>query len=319
MKSSIALFVLIVALTAAHPTWSQYPARPIRVIVPLAAGGPADLTARAVAEPLSRALGQPVIVENRPGADGAIAAEAVRNSPPDGYTLLWGTTGAMVGVPLLHKNPPYDPITGFVPVSLIGRATLFIFEHPEVPAKSLAEFVEYARANPGKVSYAHSVLTEAVAAAQLSSAAGITMVRVPYKGGTSLIPDLIAGRVQIGFMPASTGLPHVKQGRLRALAVLLPRRSLAAPDVPTLAEAGYPNVLTTSWVAVFGPAGMPAEVVERLSREINFALDQPEVRAQFEKQAFQGEGSTPQALTAFLEKELDAWRQVVRETGITLE
>jgi tripartite-type tricarboxylate transporter receptor subunit TctC len=297
---------------------AQYPTKPIRVIVTLAAGGPADLTARAVAEPLSRALGQPVLVENKPGADGAIAAEAVRNSPPDGYTLLWATSGAMVGVPLLHKNPPYDPVSGFTPVSFVGRFTLLIFEHPEVPAKSLGEFVEYARSKPGKLSYAHSALVEAVAAAQISKFAGITLVRVPYKGGTSVISDLVAGRVQIGFMPASIGLPQVKQGRLRALATLLPRRSLAAPDVPTLAEAGFPTP-ATPWAAVFGPAGMPPEIVERMSHEINLALDLPEVRAQFERQVFQGEGSTPQALTAFVKQELRTWGQAIRDAGMTLE
>src|SRR5262249_3880854 len=161
-----------------------------------AAGGPADGAARAIAEPLSRALGQPVVVENKPGADGAIAAEAVRNSPPDGYTLLLGQGTSMIGGPLTHQNPPYDPVMDFTPLSFARRLTVCLFAHPDVPAKTLPELVEYARANPGKLSYATNSSTEAILGAQISKAAGISMVRVPYKGGSHAIPDLLAGRVQ---------------------------------------------------------------------------------------------------------------------------
>jgi tripartite-type tricarboxylate transporter receptor subunit TctC len=319
MKASIVMAALLGALTASQPATAQYPGKPIRIVVSLAPGGPADGTARAVAEPLSRALGQPVVVENKPGADGAIAAEAVRNSAPDGTTLLWGQPGPLLGVPLTRRNPPYDPVTDFTPVSLVGRVTVCLFAHPGVPAQSLAQLVEYARANPGRLNYSTNSLGEWIAATQISNAAGISMVRVPYKGGNSAVPDLVAGRLQLGFFAASVALPQVRDGRLRALATLLPRRSPAAPDVPTFAEAGFPIATVTFWIGLFGPAGLPPEVVERLSREINLALDLPGVRAQFERYAVVAEGSTPQALAMFLKQELDTWRQVIRDTGMTPE
>jgi len=318
VRISIALFVLLGSV-ASHPASAQYPVKPVRLIVTLGTGGPADGAARALAEPLSRALGQPVIVENKTGADGAIGAEAVRNSQPDGYTLLWGQTSNLVGVPLTRRNPPYDPVMDFTPLSFVGRLTICLFAHPDVPAKTVAELVEYARANPGKLNYGTNSTTEAVMGAQISKAAGIVMVRVPYKGGAAAIPDLLAGRLQLGFMPASVGLPQVKAGKLQALATLLPRRSPVAPNVPTVAEAGFPRATLTSWFGLFAPARLPTEVVERLSREINLALDLPDVRAQFERHAVQAEGSTPQALAAILKQDLETWREVIREAAITLE
>ncbi len=302
---------------ASVSAWAQYPTKPIRLIVALAAGGPSDSAARVVGQALSQALGQAVIIENKPGGDGAIAAETVLNSPPDGYTLFWSGTSAMLGVPLLRKNPPYDPVS-FTPVSFGGRFTLFLYSHPGVPAKTLSELIEYARAHPDKLNCATSTFADVIAAAQLMNAAGIKMTRVPYKGGTQSILDLVAGRVQIAIAPAFVGLPHVKQGRLRALAVFLPQRSPAAPEVPTMVEAGIPGV-SVPWAAVFGPPKMPGEIVERLSREISIVLQQPEVQMQLQRQAFQGEGSSPQGLTVILKEELEKSRRIVREYGITQE
>jgi tripartite-type tricarboxylate transporter receptor subunit TctC len=319
MKISIVALVVFGAVVVSPPASAQYPARPVRLIVTLGAGGPADGAARALAEPLSQALGQPVVVENRPGADGAIGAETVRNSRPDGYTLLWGQASNVIGVPLTQKNPPYDPLMDFTPLSFVGRFTICLFAHPNVPARTLAELVEHARANPGKLTYATNSTTEAIIAARLSAVAGITMARVPYKGGTSAIPDLLAGRLQLGFMSASVGLPQAKTGKLRVLATLLPTRSPAAPEVPTVAEAGFPKATMTPWFGLFGPAKLPQEIIERLSREINAALNRPEVQAQFQRHAVQPEGSTPQALAAFLKQDLENWRQVIQEAAITLE
>ena len=203
------------------PAAADYPEKPIRIVVSLAPGSVADTVARAIAKPLSGSLGRPVIIENKPGGDGAIAVEAVRSAPADGYTLLWGQGGPLIGVPLLHKNVTYDPVTDFTPLSLLGRLTTCLFAHPDVPAKTVPELVDYARANPGKLSYATNALGEVVAAAQISKAAGITMVRVPYKGGPQSLLDLTAGRVQLGFNALAAGLPHVQQGRLRMLATLL--------------------------------------------------------------------------------------------------
>jgi len=319
MKISFAALALLAAVAATPAAWAQYPAKPIRLIVTLGVGGPADGAARVLAEPLSRSLGQPVIVENKPGAEGAIGAEAVRNSPPDGYTLLWGQTSNMVGVPLMRKHLPYDPVIDFTPLSFVGRLTTCLFAHPEVPATTLGELVDYARANPGKLSYATNSAMEILVAAHISKVAGISMVRVPYKGGNAPLPDLISGRLQLGFMSASVGLPHVRQGRLRALATLLSSRSPSAPDIPTLAEQGFTQAAVNPWFALFGPAKLPKEIVERLSREINLALGLAQVQTQFERYAVQAEGSTPQALAALLEQDLQTWRQAIRDDGITLE
>jgi tripartite-type tricarboxylate transporter receptor subunit TctC len=319
MRNRLTALLLLGAAFAVHPASAQYPAKPVRIMVSLPAGSTADGAARALAEPLSRALGQPVVVENRPGAEGAIAAAAVRSAPSDGYTLLLGQGTALVGVPLTRKQPPYEPISEFTPVSLVGRFPIFLLAHPDVPARTMAELVAHARANPGKLSYSTNSITEAVLGAQIAKAAGIEIVRIPYKGGPAAIQDLVAGRVQLGFMPASLGLPHVKSGRLRALATVLPRRSPAAPEVPTLAEAGFAQASMTPWFGIFGPAGLPPEIVARLSREINLALEAREVRAQFENHALLPEGSTPQALAEFLKQELETWGRAIRDAGIALE
>jgi tripartite-type tricarboxylate transporter receptor subunit TctC len=296
---------------------AQYPARPIRFIVPLAAGGPLDSVARVVGKVLSQTLGQPVLIENKSGADGAIAAEAVLNAPPDGHTLLWGNANTMVGVPLLRKDPPYDP-GSFTPVSFIARPTLFLYSYPGIPAKTVSELVGYSRANPGKLNYATSTFSDVVAAAQFMKAAGINMTRIPYKGAAQAIPDLVAGRVQVAIAPAFPALTHAKEGKLRALAVFLAQRSPAAPEVPAIAEAGISGV-SVPWIGVFGPPRMPREIVERLSGELNLVLKQPEVLMQFERLAFLGEGSTPQTLAAHLKEELEKSKQIVREYGITQE
>jgi tripartite-type tricarboxylate transporter receptor subunit TctC len=305
----------IAAVLMSIPACAQYPAKPIRLVVSLAAGGPSDSAARIVGQALSKTLAQQVIVENKPGADGAIAAQAVLNSPPDGYVLFWSSTNPLIGVPLLQKDPPYDPFS-FTPVSFVGRFALFLYSHPSVPAKTLAELIEYGRAHPDKLNCATSTFGDVVGAAQLMKAAGIRMTRVPYKGATQAMPDLVAGRVQVAVAPASAGLPHVKDGRLRALGVFLPRRSPAAPDVPSMAESGISGV-SAPWVAIFGPLKMPAEIADRLSREVLLTLQQPEVRTQLERHGFQPEGSTPQALAAYFKEDFEKSKQIVREYGIT--
>jgi tripartite-type tricarboxylate transporter receptor subunit TctC len=314
MKTALAALAVLAAVA---PAAADYPERPIRIVVSLAPGSVADTVARAIAKPLSEALGRPVIIENKPGGDGVIAAEAVRSAPADGYTLLWGQGGPLIGVPLVNKNVTYDAVADFTPISLLGRLTTCLFAHPDVPAKTVPELVDYARANPGKLSYATNALGELVAATQLSKAAGIKMVRVPYKGGPQSLLDLTTGRVQLGFNALAAGLPHVQQGRLRMLATLQPRRSAAVPDVPTVIEAGFPEVTFTVWFGLFGPARLPTTVVDRLTREVNAALAQPELRAQFERHFVQPEGSTPQGLADLVKDDAEAWRKVVRDAGIT--
>jgi tripartite-type tricarboxylate transporter receptor subunit TctC len=235
---------------------------------------------------------------------------------PDGYTLFFGGSSTMVSVPVLRKIPPFDPVTDFTPISLIGRYAFCMFVHPDVPAKTVAEFVAHARANPDKLNFATSNLTEFMFAAQLMKSTGISMVRVPYKGAAQAIPDLIAGRVQLDFVPISAGLAHVRDGRLRLLATVLPQRVAVAPDVPTMAEAGIPGVTVSPWQGIFGPPKLPREIVERLARELNLILQSAEVRTQYDKQGFQPEPSTPEALTAMLRSDVQTWGQIVREAGI---
>jgi tripartite-type tricarboxylate transporter receptor subunit TctC len=310
------LAVLAVLALAATPAAAQYPNKPLRLIVPFPAAGAADLAARVVAQPLSQALGQPVVVENKPGADGAIAADLVIKAAPDGYTLFFGTNTALCAVPALRKNPPYNPLTDFTPVSLVGKFGFFLFVHPDVPAQSVAELLVYARANPGKLNYATGNSTSILATAQLKLLEHLDMVEIPYKGDAPATSDLVAGRVQLMFATPGTAVPFVKDGKLRALATLLPTRSSLLPDVPTMVEAGLPQISIVPWGGLFGPAKMPKEVVDRLASEMAVVLARPEVREQLDRYAFDARSSTPEELAALLKEQLDAWRRTVREVGI---
>lgn len=318
MKSNL-LWIMpgLLVLFAPVAAGAQYPSKPVRLILSVSAGGPGDTVARITGLALSHVLAQPVVIDNRPGADGAIAVETVFNSAPDGYTLLWGNSSAVIGVPLVHKNRPYDPVTSFTPVSFIGRTPLFLFAYPNIPARTLSDLIEYARANPGTLNYGTTVFADVVAAAQLMKVAGISMTRVAYKGAQQKMPDLVAGRIQLAIAPGPAGLPYVNDGRLRALAVFLPQRSPVAANVPTMAEAGIPGVSFSSWSALFGPAKMPKEIVDRLSRELNVVLLQTEVRAKFDQQGFQSAGSSPQALGTYVKEEYGTWKQIVRELALT--
>ncbi len=299
-------------------TAQTYPSRPVHLIVPFPAGGPSDNAARTVGEALSKLLGQPVVVENKAGADGAIAAQAVRNAPPDGHTILFSGS-SMVSLALLKNPPPFDPVTDFAPVSQITRLEWAMYVSPDVPVRSIAEFIAYARSNPGKLSYGSSNMSEYLASAQFMKVTGTTMVRVPYKGGTQALPDLLAGRVQVNFAPVSAWLPYVADGRLRMLAVLLPQRSRFAPDVPTLAEAGVPDVSVPGWQAVFAPPKTPREIIDRLNSEVSRVLLAPEVRAQFERQAAQVQGSTGAGLAATIKDDLWTWSEFIQQYGIAAD
>ncbi|MBI3375298.1 MAG: tripartite tricarboxylate transporter substrate binding protein [Betaproteobacteria bacterium] len=316
LKLLLASLAACLSLSGAAHSQSAYPAKPIRILIPFLAGGPVDTTARVIQQALARALGQPVVIENKTGADGAIAAQAVIGSPPDGYTLFFGGSSTMVSVPVLRKSPPFDPVADFTAISLIGRFAFCMFVHPDVPAKTVAEFVDHARANPGKLNFATSNLTEFMFAAQLMNSTGISMVRVPYKGAAQAIPDLVAGRVQLDFVPISAGLAHARDGRLRMLATVLPKRIPVAPEVPTMAEAGMPGVTVSPWQGIFGPPKLPREIVERLARELSQILQSAEVRAHYDRQGFQPETSSPEALTAMLRNDIQVWGQIVREAGI---
>lgn len=311
-------FVALVALLVlgAAPAAAQYPNKPIRLVVPFPPGGAADLAARVVAQPLAQGLGQPIIIENKAGADGAIAGDAVLKAAPDGYTLLFATNTGLCAAPTLRKTPPYDPIADFTPVSMIGKFGFFLFVHKDVPAKTVPELLAYVRANPGKLNYGTGNSTSIIATAQLAQMEKLDMVHVPYKGDAPLTIDLVAGRVQMVFATPGSALPHAKEGKLRVLATLLPNRSALIPEAPTMAEAGLTKLSITPWAGLFGPAKLPRDVVDRLAREMKAVMARADVREQLGRYAFEGQSSSPEEMGTFLKEQLGVWRQTVKDTGI---
>jgi tripartite-type tricarboxylate transporter receptor subunit TctC len=311
-KACFLAALLVVVLPAA----AQYPSKPIRLIVPFPPAGAADLSARTLAQPLSQALGQPIVVENRPGADGSIAADLVAKAAPDGYTLFFGTNTAMCGVPAMRKEPPYNSLTDFTPISLVGTFGFFLFTNPAVPALTLRELIDYTRANPGKLNYATGNSTSVLASARLKSQERLDMVEIPYKGDAPATSDLVAGRVQLMIATPGTAVPFVKEGRLRALVTLAASRSPLLPDVPTNAEAGMPPLAITPWAAIFGPAKLPKDIVDRVARAVSTVVVQPEVRAQLERYAFDAKSSSPEELGVYLKEQVDVWIRTARDVGI---
>ena len=313
------LLLALSLLVASASVFAQYPSRPIRLIVGFPPGGSADPIARIVGNALAERLGQPVLVENKPGADSAIAADLTAKSLPDGYTIFYGSNSAMTAAVALRKTPPYDALADFSQISLLGRATVILYAHAGVPATSTAELVAHARANPGKLNYGTGNPLSILDAQQMMNIAGIQMVHVPYKGEGPAIPDLVAGRVQLSFLSATSAIALAKEGRLRPLFVLLDQRSPLLPDVPTAAEAGMGGITVRHWAGLFGPAKIPREIVARLNRETNAVLARPDVREQLQRQGFVVQGSTPEELAALNRADLALWKQMVREAGIVLE
>jgi tripartite-type tricarboxylate transporter receptor subunit TctC len=312
MNCSHLLAGILLLLFALPHAAAQYPSKPVRIVVPFPSGGLVDTVARAVAAPLSQSLGQPVIVEPKPGADGQIAAAEVRKAPADGHTLFLGATTPLSMGPAVRRDPPYDVVKDFTPISALGAAAIFIFTHPSVPAPSLHELVAYGREHPGKLSYASAHAIGIAATAHFLQHAGIRALHVPYKGEGAALPDLLTGRVQLIFATPHLMAPHVHDGKLRALAALLPERSAVLPQVPTMKELSFPDVPVVSWAGVFGPANLPRDITERLSREINAVLAQGGLRENIDKRGFMLRGSTPEALADLVETQLAAWRSAVR-------
>ena len=310
---------LVMLLLGATVSFAQYPNKPIRFIVGFPPGGSADPTTRIIGAALQEQLGQPFVVENRPGADSAIAAEQVSKMTADGYTLMFASNSAMTAAVALRKNPTYDPLKDFTPISMVGRATVFFYVHPDVPAKTLKEFIAHAKANPGKLVYGTGNPLSILYGTQLMSATGIEMLHVPYKGEGPLNPDILAGRVHSSFLSTGSAVSNAKDGRLRPLAVLLERRSPLLPEVPTINEAGGPEVTVRQWAGVFGPPNLPKEIVARLNKEVNAALQRPDVIAKLQSYGYSPEGSTPERLLELNRADLELWRRLVKEAGIPLE
>jgi tripartite-type tricarboxylate transporter receptor subunit TctC len=298
----------------------SYPARPVRVVVPLSPGGFADTPARMLAPRLSDQLGRQFFVENKPGAGGTIGADFVAKSPADGYTLLFTGTPHVISAHL-YKKMPYDALKDFTPISLIASGPYALVVNPnKVPVSSVRELIALAKSQPGKIDFASSGNGSAqhLVSALFNSMAGIELNHVPYKGSGPAMQDLVAGQVGVSFAGIPNVLSHVRAGRLRALAVSTPRRWSELPDIPTVAEAGVPGYEATLWLNVSGPAGLPAEIVERLSAEIAKALQDPEIQKNFRGAGVEPSAMGPQELARFMRAEHEKWGKVVRDTGATV-
>jgi tripartite-type tricarboxylate transporter receptor subunit TctC len=298
-----------------------YPGRPIRLVVPSSAGaGVTDIMARLVGQKLGETLGQQVVIDNRPGASGILGAEVVAKAPADGYTLLIANVSLIVN-PYLYAKMPYDPLADFMPVTMVNTAPQQLVVHPSVPAKTVAELVAHAKANPGKLNYGSGGLgsTPFLAAELFKSITGIDVVHVPYKGGAPAIAELVGGQLTFMIENVPGTNPLVRSGKLRALAITSTQRSPIAPDLPTMIEAGVPGYEMSGWNAIFAPKGTPAPVVARLQAELARILRSPEMKEQFAALGAEPIGNTSEELAAFLKADKARWGKIIEEKGIKPE
>ena len=310
---------LICALFSTTVLAQQYPTKPVRVYLHFPSGGSTDVVTRILSNALGEAMGQPFVVENKLGADGAIAADAVMKSPADGYTLFVATNTAMMQVPLMKKEPPYDPVTAFTPISLVGRYTFVLVVTPTLGAKTMKDLIAYARKNPGKINFASYSSASQLAYAQIVKTANVDMVRIPYKGEAPSVTDLLGGTIHAVFATPTVTLSHIREGKLNALAVTTPARSPLLPEVPTTVEAGMPPINVEFFAAMFGPAKMPPEIAHRISKELNSIMARPQIRELVDKQGFALAGSTPEELGTFVKQQLVAWKRGFDDAGIKPE
>jgi tripartite-type tricarboxylate transporter receptor subunit TctC len=295
-----------------------YPARSITMVVGFAPGGGTDTTARIVAKKLGESMGQTVIVENKAGAGGTVATNQVAKSAPDGYTILLGSVGSLAVAPHLIAKLPYDPLRDLAPITMAVEFPNVLVVQQSMPANTLAEFVQLAKASPGKIGYGSSGIGGIghLAGALLAIVAEIDIVHVPYKGGGPAMQDLLGGQIPAMIATPPTALPHVRAGKIRALATTGAARAALMPDVPTVAELGYPGYEATNWYAYLAPAGTPQDVLSRLQRELVQALSAPDVREQLDRQGMEPKPGTPEALTKYMERELATWGKVVKAAKI---
>jgi tripartite-type tricarboxylate transporter receptor subunit TctC len=296
-----------------------YPSRPITIVVPFGPGSGTDTVTRVIAQPLSIALKQSIIIENKTGANGAIAATQVARSAPDGYTLLMSTNSPHSAAPSLNKTLAYDPLKDFVPVTRAGSYTFVFLINPSVPVKSIAELIAYPKANPGKLSYGSGNTSGIVAGETFKHRAGVDILHVPYKTVPTAMTDVLGGRVSMVLSDLTPGLPHIRSGSLRALAVTRLRRSSLLPDVPSLHETGVTNFDMDSWAALFAPARTPPEIVARLNAELRPIIDSPEIKTRLADVGFEAFSSTPEELRQFTEQQLVKWTQMIKEAAIEPE
>ena len=317
------LFKTLLLLTCliSSVAWGQadYPNKPIRMIVPFPPGGVTDIVARTVSLKLSAELGQPIVIENRAGASGAIGAELGARAAPDGYTLIMGNISTLGINPITFAKLGYDPVTSFDPISLVAVQPLLITVHPGVAAKNLAELVQLAKSQPGQLNYGTAGSSIHLAVEQFNSLAGIRMNHIAYKGSAPAITDLVGGQIQVLFDPFSSIYPLVAAGKIRALAVTTEKRAAAAPQLPTVAEQGYAGFDVSSWQGIVVPAGTPKPVIQRLHRGLVTVMASPEVKDKFALYSAVATASTPEQFSAYIKEELIRWQKVAQLAGVKPE
>ena len=318
---SFCTIVLLALLSSANAYAQAYPSRPIHLVVPFPAGGPTDVIARAIGQKLSDAVGQPVVIDNKPGAGGAIGSEAVARSAPDGYTILIGTNSTHSIGPILNPKTPYNVERDFAPVSLVATAPNVLIVSPKLPVNNVRELIALAKAQPGKLNYATSGVGTIVhlSSVLFASMAGIDIVHVPYKGVTQALPDIMSGQIALMFDNIVGVLPRVKAGQEKAIAVTSLKRSSLAPSIPTVAESGLPGYESVSYFGIFAPAGTPKAVVAKLSQDLAQVLKRPDLKELLATQGAEAEGSDPAKLAAHVRSDTAKWEKVIKAAGVKIE
>lgn len=320
-RAGLCALVGLAVLPWAPQAWAQtYPSKPIRLVVPFTPGGTTDILGRAIGQELSRAWGQQVIVENVPGAGGSIGAERVAKSPPDGYTLLMGHIGTLAVNPSLYPKLGYDPLKDFMPVAWVARVPNVMVVHPSVPAKSVKELVALARSKPGQLNYGSGGNGSAahLATEYYKMQTNTSMLHIPYRGTAPAVTDLVGGTLQVMFTGAPALMTQLKAGQLRALAVSSPKRMASLPDVPTVAEQGYPGFEADQWYGVVAPAGTPPAIVARLNAQINQSLQSAEMVRRLDQEGAEATPDTPEAFGRLIASEITRWRPVIQSGRVTL-
>jgi tripartite-type tricarboxylate transporter receptor subunit TctC len=319
--SRILLALAAACVATVAPAQAPWPVKPVKIVVPFPAGGATDIAARALAERMAITWKQPVTVENRGGAGGNVGSDVVAKSPPDGYTLIMGVTGSHAINISLYAKMPYDPVRDFEPISQVAVVPNVIVLHPSVKANSLAEFVALAKATPGRYDYASlgSGTAAHLGMEMFKRTAGVFLVHIPYRGSAPAVADLIGGQVQVMMDGLPSALPHVRAGRLKALAITSLKRSAAAPELPTIAESGYAGFYADAWSGLFAPHGTPKPVVERIADETRRILALPEVRERLGGLGAEPVGSTPAEFARHVKTEIDKWAAVVKASGARVD
>jgi len=316
LKIIAAVLAAVLVLPPVEALAQAYPAKPIRFVIPFGAGSATDALARIAGQELEQMLGQPVIVVPKPGADGALAAGEVKRAAPDGYTLLFGTNSPLAVVPNMQKDPPYNVLTDFTPVTFLGENTFFIVVHPSLPVTSLGELIAFAKASSKPLNYATGNTYAFVSMAMFATTNRIALEAIRYKSEPDAMTDLLSGRVPLMNSTATSVLAHVKAGKLRALSTAFDERSPLMPDVPSIVEAGQAKFPIGPWFAMVGPAGLPPEIVATLNKAMVAVLAKPAVREQMQKHGFLPKSSTPGELATYLKDQLAVWKIALKDAGI---